>query len=806
MPARSPQPSAPPDAGSPMTQARSHLALGPPIWIGEWRVDPALDEMSCGEQRVKLEPRKMRLLMALAAQPGRLVLADELLDTVWKDVVVTPNSLYQSVAQLRRQLGDDPGRPRYIVTVPRKGYRLVAPVRAAETSAGTTPAATAVAPASAGGPGPAPPGKPEAPEPPASPTLPPAAREPLAALPRRRRLRRGLLAGTALGGLGALAGLGAGLWRLWPRREAASAPPLGLAVLTLRDDSQPPDTSGLADAFTEQVIGVLSAEARLRVTARESAHVFRAAALEPQDVARQLGVAFVLEGRLQRSAERVRLELVLHDAAARRVRWHDSVERPAAELPRLPQWVAAQTLAALGLAAALPTAAAGVPSLPAFEAYVRGTQALRMRTPEALRSARGHFERAVALEPQYLPAQVSLAVAWLAETDYGSSTPFDEAIEQARHVLQRALERAPAAAEALAAQGLLHLKLRDNDGARPPLRRAVAARPSLAAAHFWLGLSYANAGRPRDALPHYAVAAELNPLDFQVHARLGNESMHAGLHDAARRHFERARELGPHHPNPLWGRALVGYASGRLDDAALAYRAALALDTRRADLWYELAWIHLDLGLPRLAQRAQAAFETHGAVAGDAAALRAAVAAQLGQPAPPPPVGEAEGQLGEQIQAGLAAVRIGAQGAARAALERIGTLWPQQHRALQGPYALFHDRLPALDVAAVAHALRDRDTEQWLSLARSELDGPEQGGCSWHSLEHQRARWLALNDAPQAALARLRTAVAAGWRRAWQLAYDPAFGGIPGADLHAALTPLHATLAAQRARVEREGG
>ena len=71
-------------------------------------------------------------------------------------------------------------------------------------------------------------------------------------------------------------------------------------MITFRDASQPPDTSGLADALSEQVIAALSAHAGLRVTARESAHAFRAGALEPQDVARQLAVAFVLDGSLQR--------------------------------------------------------------------------------------------------------------------------------------------------------------------------------------------------------------------------------------------------------------------------------------------------------------------------------------------------------------------------------------------------------------------------------------------------------------------------------------------------------------------------
>lgn len=95
--------------------------------VGEWRVDPALDEISKDGTSVKLEPRTMRLLVCLAQHAGRVVSVEQLLDEVWKDVVVTPNSVYHAVATLRRVLGDNTKEPTYIANVLRRGYRLVAP-------------------------------------------------------------------------------------------------------------------------------------------------------------------------------------------------------------------------------------------------------------------------------------------------------------------------------------------------------------------------------------------------------------------------------------------------------------------------------------------------------------------------------------------------------------------------------------------------------------------------------------------------------------------------------------------------------
>src|ERR1700759_3046182 len=92
--------------------------------IGAWCVDPTAGQISRGGDVVRLEARTLRLLLDLAQHAGQVVSIDDLLDRVWAGVIVTPDSVYQAVASLRRLLGDDPRRPSYIATVPRLGYRL----------------------------------------------------------------------------------------------------------------------------------------------------------------------------------------------------------------------------------------------------------------------------------------------------------------------------------------------------------------------------------------------------------------------------------------------------------------------------------------------------------------------------------------------------------------------------------------------------------------------------------------------------------------------------------------------------------
>ena len=98
------------------------------LCIGPWRVDRAADELRAETNVVRLRPKVMELLLTLARHPGEVLTKHQLLDAVWPDVVVTEASLSVAVGELRAALGDNPAEPRFIETIPRRGYRLIAPV------------------------------------------------------------------------------------------------------------------------------------------------------------------------------------------------------------------------------------------------------------------------------------------------------------------------------------------------------------------------------------------------------------------------------------------------------------------------------------------------------------------------------------------------------------------------------------------------------------------------------------------------------------------------------------------------------
>lgn len=112
-----------------MTQPPLPIRPASGFLVGRWRADPAADTLTLDGTQVKLEPRAMRLLVTLADRAGAVCSSQDLLDAVWTHVSVTEQSLYQGIGVLRKVLGADAATPEFIVTVPRKGYRLVAPVR-----------------------------------------------------------------------------------------------------------------------------------------------------------------------------------------------------------------------------------------------------------------------------------------------------------------------------------------------------------------------------------------------------------------------------------------------------------------------------------------------------------------------------------------------------------------------------------------------------------------------------------------------------------------------------------------------------
>ena len=263
----------------------------------------------------------MRLLLCLAQRAGEVVSIDDLLREAWSGVIVTPDSVYQAVTSLRRVLGDDPKRPTYIATVPRLGYRMIANVSLWVDEPAVPTVLTA-------------PTAPTVPTAPTAPTVPTAAAPsppPAVASASPRAARFGFLAVVGAVCLALALALAFAL-RGKPintSATAANAPPKSVAVLPFLDlTTQQMNEEYFADGMTEELIDKLSQIPGLRVPGPTSSFYFKGKKIKVADIAKSLGVMYVLDGSIRKSGDMLRVAARLIRADDGYVIWTDTYDRP----------------------------------------------------------------------------------------------------------------------------------------------------------------------------------------------------------------------------------------------------------------------------------------------------------------------------------------------------------------------------------------------------------------------------------------------------------------------------------------------
>ena len=268
-----------------MTQAPSNT---PTMRLGDWLLDPLSGDMRQGDSTVRLEQRTLRLLMCLVEQPGEVISAEAILKTVWPDVVVSPDSVYQAITALRRQLGDDSKNPRYIMTVPRRGYRWIAEMtETAETAETTESAALPAAPV----------------------------------LPVKHPLRKWISLTLAVI-ISILA------VSLIPRLAASRAiNPRAVAVLPFQDLTDQMREEPFADGMTEEMIHQLAKTPGVIVAPPAALQDLKGQHLSNTELAKKLHVAFILEGSVRKSGPTLRVAARLTRASDGFVAWSESYDR-----------------------------------------------------------------------------------------------------------------------------------------------------------------------------------------------------------------------------------------------------------------------------------------------------------------------------------------------------------------------------------------------------------------------------------------------------------------------------------------------
>ena len=420
------------------------LANSTSLQVGDWRVDPAVDEISRDGLVVNLEPRSMHLLVYLAERAGQVVGVEDLLNEVWAGVIVTPDSVYQGIAALRRTLGDNSKNPKYIATLPRRGYRLVAKVTPWSEAAATLPSA---------------------PQPTSSPeTVAMTAILPLARSPSLIRWNLILVSV----GISLLIGYFV-LEKTWHSRPLTPAAPLSaapptaisdksIAVLPFTDMSEGKDQQYLGDGMAEEIVDLLIEIPGLVVIGRTSSFQFKGKSEDLRTIGTKLNAAYVLEGSVRKSGDRVRITAQLINTRTGTHEWSETYDRRIGDVLDLQDAIAAAVARELQLTVASRSVQshATAKNTDAYDLILHGRHAADRFDREGLDEAVTFFKLALDRDATSAAAAAQLACAYETQGEESFLTPA-AAFEQARRAASTALKLDPTNLLAHAVLGRIHV-------------------------------------------------------------------------------------------------------------------------------------------------------------------------------------------------------------------------------------------------------------------------------------------------------------------------------------------------------------
>ena len=368
-----------------------------------------------------------------------------------------------------------------------------------------------------------------------------------------------------------------------PRQsEAATAVPnKSIAVLAFDNLSRDPDNAYFCEGVQDEILTRLAKVADLKVISRTSTQHFKSTPDNLPQIAKQLGVAHILEGSVQKAGDQVRVNVQLINALTDAHLWADTYDRKLTDIFAVESEIAkaiAETLQAR-LSGSEKTSIAKTPTVnpEAYELYLRGKFFAEKRTGADLRKSIEYYEQAIAKDPNYPLAYVGLADSHLLLSAYGAISP-KESIRPARAALKKALELDDSLAQAHASSGLLATLELDLHRAITELERAIQLNPNYATAHHWLALPLMGVRQFDRAIVEAKRAIELDPLSLICNSDLGWVYFNARRYDEAEAQARKTLEMDSRFVVAHYYLGETFQFKGKLTDAIAEYQKSIELN------------------------------------------------------------------------------------------------------------------------------------------------------------------------------------------------------------------------------------
>jgi TolB-like protein/DNA-binding winged helix-turn-helix (wHTH) protein len=508
--------------------------------------------------RLKLSDQPFQILAMLLARPGEIVSREELRELLWpSDTFVDfDHGLNNAVMKLREVLGDSSEHPRFIETLPRRGYRFIAPVESknavsnvpapGQAFAGQlAPTQTVVA----------------EPVPENSGLLQKVIegqRQGHFALPRIAALVAAVLAGSAL-----ISGITVHYVRGVNASKGKASASTSLVVLPLENLSGDKEQDYFADGMTDDLIANLAKIRSLRVISRSTAMAYKGTHKPLPQIASELNADAVVEGTVMRVGNRVRITAELVQVSTDRHLWADTYESQIGDVLTLQNRVSSAIVdeIRINLTPEDKERLAKNPSVSpeAYEEYLKGRYYWNKRSGDGFAKAIGYFENATRKDPQYALAYAGLADCYgiIGATIFGS-IPASEAAPKAKAAAIRALQIDPSLAEAQTSLATAKFNYDwDWTGAAEGFKKAIQLDPTYATAYQRYSLYSIAMGRFDDSLDQIKKARDLEPLSISINASLGWRLYLAREYDRSIAQLRDTLEMDPSYE---WAHLTLGQA------------------------------------------------------------------------------------------------------------------------------------------------------------------------------------------------------------------------------------------------------
>ena len=512
-----------------------------------YELDVRAGELRKHGVRLRLRGQPLQVLEILLERPGEVVTREELQTRIWSSNAFGDfdHNLHNAVARIREVLGDSPENPRYIETLPRRGYRYVGPIQDFQ-------------------------------KPPLAKEIVDNAAQPVSLVEPPKRKKSFVLSLCALLALGLVA------LSLWRHAKAGVAPIRSIAVLPLKNLSGDPSEEFFVDGMTDQLITDLAKIGSLRVISGTSVMQYKGAKKGLPEIARELNVDAIVEGSAIRSGQRVRITAQLIQARTDQHLWAETYDRDLGDILNLQSEVSdaiAQKVRTQLTSTQQAQLHRGHTVNPAaYDDYLRGRLYFvnEFTKVDALNRAKRYFKESIQKDLDFALAYAGLAdtYAYLA---FAGALPKDQAERSAREALAKALKLDDNIGEAYDTLGALSWRFDwDWKAADREFNRAIALAPSYSCAREDRATFLAMTGRRDEAL---AELAKIQQLDYSFSSAMTESDTYYTLRDYPNliKASRRALLLDPKEWSQHYTLG-VGYeGTGRLQEAIFEYQQVIAM-------------------------------------------------------------------------------------------------------------------------------------------------------------------------------------------------------------------------------------